>query len=188
MGDANFPEGQETTQKRYKDQLVVRTHGSFMVGSKHGFEIVTVGRDPWDPHILELPQNSNEMLAVKLAETVAIPKFTSRIQMTIGKDEQGTFFVENMSKYENERLVGVPIIVSAPHIPEPVTLMPKGDFGNPTTKCPLGGTINAFRGVTIKWGDEYKGTNFYNLSVNRANSDPNGWEASIRFDVVPPKR
>ena len=188
MGDTSFPEGGEITPKRYKDQIVVSNHGSFMIGSKHGVEKAAVGREPCDPRILDLPKNSSEMLGVRLRETAGNPKFTSRLQMIIGKDEQGTLYIENMSQYVNEDFKGVPIKVSAPHFPNPVTLMPKGSFGNPTTRCPLGGTINALKDLTIKWGDESKGAYFYNLSVNRAGSDLNGWEARIRFDVVPSKR
>ena len=188
MGDPSFLEGGEITQNRYKEQLIIRNHGSFMIGSKQGVEKVAVGRNPWDPGILTLPQDSSDMLGVRLVETSALPRFTSRLQLVVGRDEQGSFYVENMSKYVDERLTGVPIIVSAPHFQEPITLFPKGRSGGSDTRSPLGGTAKALKDVNIKWGDEYKGAYFYNLTVEKATSDASGWEAQIRYEIIKPRR
>jgi len=180
MGNIGSPEG-EITPRRFKDQVVVRNHGSFVIGSKHGVEKAVVGRNPWDPRIVNLPEGSMEMLGVRLAQTAANPTLTSRLQLIIGKDKQGTLYVENRSEM-------IPIIVTAPHFPNPVTLSPKGSYGNPTTRCPLGGTINALKDVNIKWGDVDKRAYFYNLDVNRVSSDLNGWEAKIRFEILPVRK
>ena len=186
MGNINSPEGSEIVQKQFKEHVVVNNHGIFTIGTKLGVDIAAVGRAPLETSVL--PSGHEKMLAVRLRETAANPRLTSRLQFIIGKDERGTFFVENISQYKDEKHEGIPIRVSAPHFPNPITLFPAGRPGGESTRCPLGGTIHALRGVSVTWGDELKGTYFNNVDVNRATSDLNGWEARIRFDVVPSKR
>jgi hypothetical protein len=184
MGDISSPDVGEITHNRYKEQKTLRNHGSFLIGSIQGVEKAAFGRLPWHSGIW-LPPDSDQMLAVSLAETSGLHGLTSRLQGVIGRDKNGTFFVENMSEYKWENRKGVPITVSAPHLPNPVTLLPKNS-SKTETRCPLGGTVAAFDGVKVKWGDRAKGGGLFSLRVEGRKLDPKGkdWEARIYWEII----
>lgn len=181
MSDITPVDQTETAVPRFKKEESIYSGDIFTFGSKHGLVRAAIGRRPWAQGMQDIPNAFGDTLAVRLSETALVPGLTSRLQLVMGRDEQGTFYIENMSKIK-EGSKGVPLRVTAPHFRTSIDLNPKSENSdNLSSRCLLGGTARSLKGVQVRWGTVKKGYPAYTLIVEDTSDSSSGWEAKVKY-------
>ena len=181
MNDITTVDDHEVEVSQFKEMTSISSGETFIIGSKHGLNRAFIGKEPWFDKTQNIPNAQHDSLAVSLKETKVVKGVTSRLQLVIGRDEQGSFYIENLSKVKEGESRGIPLKVIVPRLAEPVFLNPKKENSdNLDSKYSVGG-VNALKGIQILWGPKSSSDFAFSLKILGVNDFREGWEAEVRF-------